>query len=271
MGLTTDEPVGAPDLRFAPTSLAAARRIQRQPVSHDDWLARLPAARTSLAEDGQDTHSWRADAPEPKRSVTLEQLLTWAYADQRVHRYLRRPVDWFLWALDDAGLASRAEDRRPVHHDAALVHEAVMSLGENLAHLIFHCAATGERPERPTEEPQPVPIEPWGAEDDFGVHEFRDAAGELRRSYYMLRTAEFVLVDDGDEWTLDGRKKMKRGRPRRRRSTRVAVQYAPIAWDPDQSYIEMCNQMADQWDEGLAWLQQKLAGAALRAHVLVAG
>lgn len=287
MGLPTrDEPVGAPDIA-PPSSLAAARRHDRQTTSRRQWQRALPHGDRRAAAD------WDAARSATKRSVSIEQLLAWAYADQRVHRYLRRPVDWFLWALDDAGLASRADDRRPVHHDAALVHEAVMHPLENcddpdhdprqidqdrhgravckacesIAHLVIHCAATGERPQRSAAEPRPVPIEPWGTDDDFGVHEWRDATGALRRTYYRLRTEEFVLVEE-DEWRLDGRKKMKRGRPRKR-STRVAVKCAPIAWDPDPSYIAMCNQMAERRERALAAIEGRLAAAEFRSHVLV--
>lgn len=285
------ESVRAPD---SETTLAATRRHQRRTTSRDQWRCSLPepaAATTAIAQ-----------AAAPKRSVTIEQLLVWAYAEQRVHKYLRRERDWFLWAAEellgdlspdiepqglraarlDPAAGGGGQGRRAVHHDAAVVHEAVMGLGEDLAHLVFYAAATGDFPERfDGGEPRPAPIEASGPDDDYGVHEWRDQDGVLQRRYYVLRTAELVVLDE-QEYRLDGRKKVKQGRPRkrredpgsesrpaRRRGNRVAVQYAPIAWNPDPSYIAMCNEVAERWETALAALGTALAGAGLRAHVLM--
>jgi hypothetical protein len=244
---------------IAPTAdILPGRRDTRFTGSRHRWRHSLPEASVSPSAPALQTK------PRSKRSVTIDDLLTWAYRDQRVHRYLRQPIDWFLWALDEAGFVENRFDHRPVHHDAALVHEAVMALGQDLAHLVFHFAATGDRPERCYAEPRPVPLAPTSKFDDFGWYETKSGS----RRQYLLSTAEIIIVED-EEWRLDGRKKMKRGRPRK--NTRVEVQYAPIGWEPSPDYIRMTNDMAERWDAGLAQLERALGVAPFRAHVLRAG
>lgn len=251
MGLPTRvEPVRAPDSEF---ELAAVRRRERRTTDREYWrrglLQSAPVPRPI------------STSPDPKRSLTIEQLLTWAYADQRVHKYLRRPIDWFLWALDDAGLAARADDRRPVHHDAALVHEAVMKAPEGLAHLVVDCSANGIIPEPCDALPMPGPIEPT---DRFDLSDSYVVADGSRRRY-QIRVAEVVTeVEIG--WRPKGRGKMEQYETRRRR---VEVEYCPIAWTPDPAYIAMTNEMAASWQAEMSRLHVELAAAGLRNHELL--
>jgi hypothetical protein len=233
------------------TPLFAPQRRERRVTSLAGWRHSLPS--TTPAAPAIPT------TKPARRTVTVEQLLAWAYRDQKVHRYLRRPYDWFLWALDDAGLAE-GRDRRPVHHDAAIVHEAVIGLGEYYAHRLVHFAALGERPERITSEPLPESIEPSSRHQKYGW--FTDAAG--RRHDYVILVAEVISFED-EEWESAGRKKMRRAATRR---TRFEVEYCPIGWRPDPSYIEMVDGIAADYEAGIVALRQALATAELRAHVL---
>lgn len=200
-----------------------------------------------------------------KRAATIERLLDWTYREQLAHRYLRRPYDWFLWALDDAGLGAGFDggrDRRPVHHDAALVHEAVLALGSGPAQLIIRHAAVGQRPERIFGEPRPEWIEPTSRHQKYGW--FADAAG--RRHDYVIAVAEVVSLDAEPEYRLAGRKKVTLARSAARK--RIEVDYCPIGWRPDPAYIAMCNAAAAEWERALIDLQRSLARAPFRAHVL---
>lgn len=190
-------------------------------------------------------------------------------------------MDWFLWAAGADGLLSNPRDMRPVHHDAAVVHEAVMALDRGTAwdkfiergipgpsgRLLIDSAETGDWPERPVgadAEPRAVPVEPPSRTEDYGWYMAAGTDGREERRDYWIRSAE-TLVYDEEEWQVVGRKKMRRGRTKR---VRVEVQYCPIAWSPDPDRIAMSVALADRWDAALDRLRQALAGAELRAHVL---
>lgn len=220
---------------------------------------------------------WREALPQPptasspatltertptKRAVTVEELLTWTYAEQRAHRYLKTPQDWVLWALDESGVLELApRDRRPVHRDAALVHEAVVARGSEAQFLALQGALTGEWPAPCTAEPRPVPIEPFSRHDEYGRHKRPD--GTLFD--YCIRTLEVIQVEE-EEWVVDGRKRMRRRQVKRTR--KFNVQYCPIGWRPAPEYIEMTEIVAAAWRTARAELEAALAAAPFKAHIL---
>jgi hypothetical protein len=224
------------------------------------------------------------------RGMTLGELLVWTYAEQRAHKYIATPRDAFLWAFDEAGLVLDPRDRRPVHRDAVTVHEAVLrpiELCGDAGHawarsgrkrgradpqrFCRHCAAcawllievalSGGRPERITTEPQPIPIEPSGTLAERGY--FINATG--RREHYLVRTAETFVIEEA-EYAVSGRKRVRRIGTRK---VRVEVKYCPIAWLPDPEYIAMCERTADEWEQGMRGLRQRLRQAHFTAHRLV--
>lgn len=207
-------------------------RAPRQTASRRVWRQSLPLA------DAPAPPPASAAAP-AKRRVTIEQLLTWTYADQKAHRYLRRDTDWVLWLMDDAGLVSDWRDRRPVHCDAAAVHATVARLPE--ASFIITCAATGERPapspydERPLgwgldpryaasrsagQMPLPLPTEPADGLDDSGWHIGADG----RRHEHLIKISEILGIAE-EEWERAGRKRMKRAKAGH--WSRFEVRYCP--------------------------------------------
>lgn len=197
-----------------------------------------------------------------RRAVTIEQILVWAYGDQRVHQYLRGPIDFYLWALDQGGYIENRFDHRPVHHDAAVVHEAVLALDEESRRLVLYCATSGERPQRCYAKPVPLPLEPSDKYDERGRH--IDASG--RRREHLIRTAEIVSIPQ-IEYEMQGRRKLKRARITR--WDRYPVKYCPLRWDPEPGFIDLANHLVVVWQAALMLLTRRLAHAEFRAHVII--
>ncbi len=202
----------------------------------------------------------------PPGDVDVAELVRWAYAQQRVHHYLRGARDWYLWAAGSADMLSNPQDQRPVHHDAALVHEAVLQLDPSppgslgpIARLVLQYALIGSPPERIDDEPRPFPLEPTGFDHRVG-HYF--VGGERR--YYSIRIAEVVTLIE-DEFRAVGRKKNKLRKVGTKR-TRWEVEYCPLAWKPDPGQIVIANTQADSWEAAMRSLRYVLRRAALKTY-----
>lgn len=261
------------------------RRLIRKAL--EPWQrAPRPDAKTLAApEHSPPPRPTKAAAP---RHVTLLELLTWTYREQRAHRYLRREYDWFLWQSEQQGIEMAPMDRRPVHPDAALVHAAVMrevrllrrqlrqrfvpqreavrqalNAAEERVGIVVHFAEIGDRPERCSTEPRPYPMEPNSERRDAFCRS--TIAGERRN--ILVLTSEVVTVFE-EEWTLGGRKKMRRSAGG---AKRVEVNYCPIEWRPSPEFIILSNRIADAWKAAIAAIADSLAGAELRSHVLTSG
>jgi hypothetical protein len=223
-----------------------------------------------------------------RRHLSLEQLLAWAYRDQRAHDYLRSESDWFLWQSEQMGIEMAPRDTRPLHPDAAIIHYAVMeevrrvrralrvarfkgknfgaltlelNAAEQQAAIIIDFARRGERAEYCTTEPTPRPtIAPNRRDYDYcrGT-----VGGELVD--ILVLTAEVVSVET-EEWVVHGRKKLRRVAAGRQR---VEITYCPLEWWPDPSFVEMANHIAAAWEAALASLKRRLAGVAFKNHALV--
>jgi hypothetical protein len=244
-------------LALGPLSGSPGQRRERRTGSRKEWRRSLPSAPSPAPE----LRPWETPAP---RRLGLLDLLAWAYRDQKVHRYLRRPEDWFLFALDYSRELGADAPRARVHRDAALVHAAVMELGTDAAHLIFQCAELGDWPERSTAAPMPYPTEPPNRKD----YDYCIGAVGGRKQYVLLVTAE-IVTEIEEEWARDGRTKRMRLVAKRR--VRHPVKYCPIDWRPDPSFVRMVNQIADRFDAAIAALRKTLAGVDLVAHVIDEG
>jgi len=224
----------------------------------------------------------------PKRTVSLGEMLHWTYAQQRAHRYLETPFDWFLYSLEREPGAeiSDPRDRRPVHRDAATLHAAVVApigacrdpthAGDRRqprnarpycvrcayrAALIVDHGIMGEPPERVATGPRPEPIEPPSTYDDYC--RWKDADGAWRNAW--VRTAEIITIEE-PEYAVAGRKRVRRIGTKK---TRIEVKYCPIGWRPDPDFIAMCDRVADEWEAAIGDLRRRLDGVRLSAHTLL--
>src|ERR1700730_17997909 len=127
-----------------------------------------------------------------RRQRTLWELLVWTYHDQKAHRYLRTPKDWFLWALADAKLVEDMP-RPSVHADAALVHAAGLELDQSAAELVAFFSAENEQPDPPLAVPRPYPTEIDRTEGHGQGSRWSWAKIGGRRVDYLIRWTDYVL------------------------------------------------------------------------------
>jgi hypothetical protein len=225
-----------------PNALPTAR--QRRVTSRRVWLRALPPpVDPALLDNANDNPPPPPpfSRPPAKRHLGLKALLGWTYRLQRAHQILREPRDWFLWAMDAAGYIDVPHDRRQLHHDAALVHEAVLGLGTDVAALVIELAVTGMWPEPDEDiEPLPCPIEPPDKYELFG----RGIRADGTRFIYWKKIAETVSIPL-EEWEPAGRRKM---RPAKITSwQKVPVIYCPVRWDPEPEFVQADKRRAATW------------------------
>jgi hypothetical protein len=235
----------------------------RQLTSRRAWRRGLPQAIDPALLDNANDNRPLSRRP-AKRSLSLRGLLEWTYRQQRAHQILRESRDWFLWAMDAAGYIDVPHDRRQVHHDAAIVHEAVLSLGTEDAALIIEMAVTGMWPE-PIEdlEPRFYPMEPPDKFEEFGRHVRSDGT----RFIYWIKTIETIAIRR-EEYELAGRRKMQRAKADS--WERVPVRYCPVYCDPEPEFVEMMKRRAEREIACSRHIVTVLVGAPFRDTVLVA-
>ena len=184
-----------------------------------------------------------------RRPRSLWALLVWTYRGQKAHRYLRTPKDWFLWALADAQLVEDMP-RASVHGDAALIHAAVLELGQCTAELIAYFAAEGEQPEPPMAIPRPYPTEvDRSAGQGHGVRWSWARIGG-RRVDYLIRWTEQVATSPSSGAAPD------------------PVEFCPLTWEPDPDWV--INQLVvyRDWLAAMHRLHADMASVTLREHLL---
>jgi hypothetical protein len=224
--------------------------------------------------------SFRSEFPaarDPVKFMTVEELLIWAYRDQKVDRMSHQSLNDLEASLDN-------EERRRVspdgvaaiesigalgcriagshcwgasavcHPDAELVHDRVLKLGFLPASILMHYARLGERPERCYLLPKAYPTCPDAQRgDDYGqgVHEGR----QIRFKIIVVdRVAETFPITE----------------PRGRKGSVITgyglrttdVLACPIDWEPSIQWVEAQNGAYELWEEAL----EKLAAALMRVE-----
>jgi hypothetical protein len=181
----------------------------------------------------------RRDAP---HCLSLWEILIWTYRDQMAHRYLRKPVDWFLWAIETS--AQLDDMPRPmVHQDAAAIHASVMTLDQHSAELIVYFAAEALIPEAPVAIPRPYPtdVDRDRGRDDNERWAWATIRG--KRVDYMVRVADRVTEV---EPILE-----KVGRKTYRvvghDTVTRPVEYCPLTWQPDPAYVLAQATIHNEW------------------------
>jgi hypothetical protein len=218
--------------------------------------------------------------PSPVRHLSLEELLVWTYRDQATDRMSHRSLEGLEAAADGEERRGRSADgcaqmvavgalgvrvdefggcwgaSAEVHPDADLVHEAVLSLGLVDARLLIDHARRGDRPERCTATPRPVPTEADSRAERYYVATV-EGGREIR---VKLCTAERVAV-----W-------VKRPGLAHRYAAPVLqtidVEYSAISWEPDPHFVALVNAVHERWARALHRLDAALKGAAFKQHVV---
>jgi hypothetical protein len=197
----------------------------------------------------------------PIRSLTLEEMLRWVYVEQKANRYLRVAFDWFLQEVNASGLLGDETPRPVVHRDAALVHAAVCELPSVQAHIVLDFAVRDARPERFEEGviPRPEHVTPMRRLQEYGR-----AVINGRFEDYLVAIAE--RIDCPAPLTRVSR----RGRVTivGTEHHAVEIQYCPITWNPDPTFVEATNGTYNAWAAAMAALAMSLAGAKLAAHAV---
>jgi hypothetical protein len=199
-------------------------------------------------------------------------MLGWTYLAQLTRKYIRiglgAGIDKFRWAADRADLLMNPADRRPVHIDAMIVHEAVAALGADLAAIVIDAALWGDFPQWMDEEDcRPYPEEPQDRYDDYGTYTRPDG----RQGRYRKRIAGYVSLPKSEEYVRAGRKKM-RAAANDNGLERVPVEYSGIRWEPEPEFVQANNELVAQWQAArpvlIAALRDEPAGPRFRDHVL---
>lgn len=190
-----------------------------------------------------------------KRPITLWQLCLWAYHRQQAHVFLKTPYQWFQWALAQSG-AEPDGPRPQVHHDAAMLHDAVISLSHRDADVIVWHAAMGAQPEIPDLdlEAKSYPLDTDRAED-YG----RAQIGG-RMVDYAIRVMERVSAVK-PVYRRSGRKGVKRV------GTELVIEdvcYCPIIWEPDPIFIGAALAVYQGWATAMGRLHVLIEEADLR-------
>lgn len=195
--------------------------------------------------------------PVPKRDVTLWQLLQWTYRDQRAHRYLDCQAAWFEYLVR---MAAPTDDtpRAPVHRDAALVHSEIVLLGLH-GELLQRAALSGEVPARCTEQPMPERPAVDRRADRFKQITFQGRKIDVKVEV-AERVAEVVPV-----YERRGRKLVQVGSE----IIRHDVEYCPVDWFPDPSFVDLCDRVATEFEQAWATLAPRAACLKLSAHTIV--
>lgn len=201
------------------------------------------------------------------RHVTLWGLLVWAYRDQRAHRYLRRPDQWFMWAIETAGVVDGMMSPA-VHRDAAAVHAAVLELPKDLADRIVFAAAQADQPEAPVTAPEPAPVE---ADTNGTAGDGRTRRGwgirDGQRVDYLIRT-HARLVEERPVIATVGRGRHRRQQIVGSELVQTPVEYCPLTWTPDPIWHAEEAWAHAEWLRAMRALWERRAGIELRDHVL---
>jgi hypothetical protein len=195
------------------------------------------------------------------RSLTLFELLVWVYRDQRAHKYLRKPQDWWRLLIDSDDLLSPDKHRPQLRRDAVAVHAAVVELAE-LGHPLVHYALQAAPPE-PWDHsitPRPVYAEADRSGDLYGramidgvLTDYKIAVAEhvSEQIPIMRRVSKRRMVLDG--W----------------RNEPIDVKYCPIRYEPDPEWIRCVDGIFDTWLGAMQAFASAMARTRLTAHEIV--
>lgn len=241
-----------------PTSDARPSR-ERQVTSRRKWRQGLPQGMPAAANDNDPPVARPITA---KREMDLEAMLGWTFRLQRAHQIIQEPIDVFLWMADQADLLTNPADRRPLHVDALIVHEAVRALGTETAMMVIQAACLNDWPQwMDIEECRPYPVEPRDRYEDHGW--YVDADG--KRAEYVKKTFEYVSIPK-EEWEAVGRKKMKRTKADS--NEKVPVDGCLVRWDPEPEVVEANNRLVAMWHAARPVLVKALRDAPFKDHIL---
>lgn len=213
-----------------------------------------------------------AAPPPEKKRVSLKEMLRWAYNRQQVDILTGKTLD-----PEEAVIIERGSDscervarsgvlgivadggrnrfiRNEVHPDAEALHDKVIELKPIDARLVVQFGHTGWFPEPMVSEPRPVPMSGHGrgAWEDEKRGRWR---GEPMR-YCIRRVVEKERVAAYD---LKGRFLRWDERP-------LFLEYCPIEYWPDPSFVTAANGMADYWERVMAVLRARVADVIFVAH-----
>lgn len=190
-----------------------------------------------------------------RRTLTLLDMLVWTYRDQKAHRILREPADWF-WYIVANDPALELDERPAVHRDAALVHANVMELE---AFALIDSGANAEIPRRCDEPARCVALPVDRYADDYG----RAMIGGKLVDYKISIAERVSIVTPIFE---------RRGRKRVVRVgdhvETVDVRYCPIAIEPSPEWRAAKNAEHAAWIANMAALAIRLRGVQFAAHVI---
>lgn len=235
--------------------------------------------------------------PAARRSIDLEDLVSWAYRQERVDH----AADALLHEIERAacGCEHRASSRdgiaalerrarlgcritggvipgvsSPVHPDAEAVHDAVLRLAAkhpNRMALVVQHAKLGERPEISTVEPELVPVRSRKAGKDGVEANAPVVTGEWETVPPLSdMVAAAIRLGIG----YGGRKKFGRQMHGFKYRTvgdgvlQVRVRWCPVELSPDPEWTRFVNAVYGEWHAGMMALLGALLDADLRGHRL---
>lgn len=191
--------------------------------------------------------------------MTLWEMLVWTYRDQKAHRLLDTPMAWWEWSVAEIDSDMVGISTPRVDIDAAILHAVVTELPTKQAYIIVHHAALAEKPEPCTAQPMPHPVTRISAvgvrrDDKWGRN-----VVDGRRVEHLVRLAEDA-VEIVPVLERRGRRMVVVGT----RVEKTPVEYCPLDWQPDRSYVEMVNATYAAWTEAMAELERRVRGVRFR-------
>ncbi len=198
------------------------------------------------------------------RYLTLYEMLLWTYRQQKAHRYLKRPMDWFLWAISTYDLIEDSP-RPTVDSDAAVLHAAVVEMSHSDAEIIVYHAATGSIPEVCSAPPAPHPVG-RGARNIFEGDDWHWASIRGRRTEYLTRVSEIIALREPVLRRVGKRKSKVVGY----RHTPFECRFCPLDWSPDPRWVELCAGVHRTWLAAMQKLFETVKAVEFNAHVITA-
>lgn len=238
------------------------------------------------------------------RSVTLWELICWAYGKQRCHVLLRREGQAFEWAIAATG-ALEDGPRPSVAWDAAMVHGAVWEVAggdRDVADMLIEPAAVGKRPELPDGTPRCAPVELTGRDRHYGLPGLKsfkrrhgqfnadvDPEREGKRPVIELPPSKFTQpMERNGRGRFEGRRvevsiktlgfevayrPVYKWRGRRRIQIDTDPywhprEYCPLHWDIDPAWHAAAVEGYEAWRSAMARLWDAMKDIDLREHRL---
>lgn len=205
--------------------------------------------------------------PQARRHLTLWQLAVWAFRDQFAWR------DAGLWSgspvrgstdgcggIEELGVVVNGGEHKGLGRGA---HPDAIAIAVRTPVIVAEHARIADIPDWPQDPPRPFPTL---------ADRRRDA--KWCRGIYGGRLIDIRVEDYRERMRVpEVHVRLRKRRVRRVETARlvwqmVTVEFCPISWKPDASWVEFRQQVRQDWEDGMRDLWQAMQAIPLKEHVL---